>query len=150
MAVVGLDHVGVVVADLEEAVARYRAVLGLRATAVETYGEGLLRIAFLPCGDQGPTAIELLQPLRPGSSAWEFLRRRGEGIEHVALAVDDLEEELTRLAASGAGMVDRCPRPGARNTRIAFLDPAAVPGLWAELVEGPGWAAAGRKAGDGR
>jgi methylmalonyl-CoA/ethylmalonyl-CoA epimerase len=132
-----LDHVGIVVRDLDATAARYQAVLGLELDAVEDYGAGLLRIGFLEVGDAGPfgaVKLELLEPGRPGSSAWDFLTRHGEGIEHLAFFVDDVDQELERLAASGVPLIDRCARAGAGGMRIAFLEPAALDGVLGELV----------------
>lgn len=132
-----LDHVGVVVEDLDQAIVRYRTVLGLHAGPVETYGDGLLRIVFIPTGpndQEGPT-LELLQPMRSGSSAWAFLKRHGPGIEHVAFLVDELDRRLDALNHQGVALRDRCGRVGAGGMRIAFLEPEALGGLLTELVE---------------
>lgn len=133
----GIDHVGIVVKDLEAAIDRYRSVLGLPLGHIESHGEGLLRIAFLPVGGDdvvGVPKIELLEPLREGSSAWNYLQAHGEGIEHVAFLCADIDCEWERLGAAGVPLVDACPRSGAGAMRIAFMDAAALGGVVAELV----------------
>ena len=80
-----LDHIGIVVWDMQFTLRQYETVLGLKPTHIETYGDGLLDIAFLPVGsgsEFGWTKLELLQPLRPGTSAWEFLHQHGQGVAH--------------------------------------------------------------------
>ena len=132
-----LDHVGIVVRSLDRSCARYQKVLGLQVDHVEEYGAGLLRIAFLPVngGDAGHTPkLELLEPLRPGSSAWDFLEAHGEGVEHLAFLVDGLDRALDSLADRHVPLRDRCSRAGAGGMRIAFLDPTALDGVLAELV----------------
>lgn len=140
MAVRGLDHIGIIVRDLSRAIAQYQEILGLPVTRIEDYGNGLLTIAFLPLdglGRPGIPKIELLQPLRPGSSAWRFLQEKGEGIEHAAFLVDDLNGQLRRLTELGIPLWDQVARPGADGTRIAFIDPAGASGCLLELVDAP-------------
>ncbi|MFT9846873.1 VOC family protein [Aneurinibacillus sp. REN35] len=131
MAVKKLDHIGIIVSDLDEAVETYERVLGLTVDRIEDYGEGLLSIAFLPLGD---VLLELIQPLKPGSDAWDFLQRQGEGIEHLAFAVDDLHTEWHRVLAKGIPVTDTKPRPGASNTQICFLQREALRGVLGEFV----------------
>ena len=137
MSVQLLDHIGVVVRDMTYTLRQYQQVLGLAATHTENYGDGLLEIAFLPVGPEsafGRTKIELLQPLRPGSSAWNFLHDYGEGVEHLAFLVGDVNGELDRLAHLGVPMRDHVARPGAGGMQIAFLEPHALSGVLGELV----------------
>ncbi len=132
-----LDHIGVVVRDMEFTLRQYETILGLKPTHFETYGDGLLNIAFLPVGPQsefGWTKIELLQPLREGSSAWEFLHTHGEGVEHLAFLVGDVDHELDRLAHLGIPLRDTVSRPGAGGMQIAFLHPQALSGVLGEFV----------------
>ena len=110
-----LDHIGIVVRDMEFTLHQYKTVLGLKPTHSETYGNGLLEIAFIPVGTKsayGWTKIELLQPRRPGSSAWDFLHQYGEGVEHLAFLVEDVDSELDRLAHLNIPMGDQVSRPG--------------------------------------
>ncbi|MDA8195015.1 MAG: VOC family protein [Thermaerobacter sp.] len=134
----GLDHIGIIVRDLTQAARQYQEVLGLSVSRIEDYGNGLLSIAFLPVGDGNDPAVvkvELLQPHRPGSSAWRFLQEKGEGIEHLAFRADHLDGHLARMAGSGVALWDRMARPGAEGTRIAFIDPVSLSGCLVELVE---------------
>jgi methylmalonyl-CoA/ethylmalonyl-CoA epimerase len=132
-----LDHVGIVVRRIEEAAARYEQVLGLRMDHIEDYGHGLLRIGFIPVGEAGPLGavkLELLEPTRPGSAAWDFLTRHGEGVEHLAFWTRDLDGALAALDRAGVPLRDRCGRVGAGGMRIAFLEPEALGGVLGELV----------------
>jgi methylmalonyl-CoA/ethylmalonyl-CoA epimerase len=132
-----LDHIGIVVRDMEFTLHQYKTVLGLKPTHSETYGNGLLEIAFIPVGpksDYGWTKIELLQPLRSGSSAWDFLHQHGEGVEHLAFLVEDVDSELDHLAHLNIPMGDQVSRPGAGGMQIAFLNPHALSGVLAEFV----------------
>ena len=132
-----LDHIGIVVRNMEYTLRQYETVLGLKPTHIETYGEQLLDIAFLPVGpktDFGWTKLELLQPLRSGTSAWDFLQRYGEGVEHLAFLVGDVNRELDRLAHLGIPTRDSLARPGAGGMQIAFLEPQALSGVLGELV----------------
>lgn len=135
----GLDHIGIIVRDLDQAMTQYQSYLGLPTVRVEDYGQGLLRIAFIPLGlsPEGVPIpkIELLQPLRPGSSAWQFLEQKGEGIEHLAFIVEKLDDQLKRLQSQDVPLWDVSSRPGADGTRIAFLDPKGLSGCLVELVE---------------
>jgi methylmalonyl-CoA epimerase len=131
--------VGVLVRDARAAAARL-AALGLLVRAWEEYGPGELRIAFIPVGE---TLIELIEPLTDQGWNAEWLRTHGEGVQHVALAVDDLAAALAALRARGVALADEAPRRGAGNTLIAFLrDPAG--GVLVELTQPlgpPPWAA---------
>lgn len=134
MPVTMLDHIGMVVGDLKATARRIALALGLEIAAEEDYGDGLISIAFIPIGQglNGPK-IELLEPHRAGSSAWTFLTTHGDGIEHVAFLVDDVDQELGQIRAT-VPLTDYSARPGAGNMMIAFLDNAAIPGMLSELV----------------
>ncbi|HLR70909.1 MAG TPA: VOC family protein [Pseudogracilibacillus sp.] len=131
MTVKKLDHVGIIVENLEDSIAKYEKVLGIKLDRIEDYGDGLLKIAFLPIGD---VLIELIKPLKPGSDAWDFLQENGEGIEHLAFRVDDLEKELSRVMEQKIPVMDETPRDGAGNTDICFLDRKALNGVLGEFV----------------
>ncbi|WAH35211.1 VOC family protein [Alicyclobacillus dauci] len=131
MSVERLDHIGIVVSDLEQAVGQYETVLGVKLHHIEDYGEGLLRIAFLPLAN---VLLELIQPLRPGSAAWDYLQKNGGGIEHMAFRVSDLNSEIHRVIKQGVPVRDETPRPGAGNTQICFLNPVALSGALGEFV----------------
>lgn len=126
-------HVGIAVRDLDLAVDRYRA-LGLVVDALEDVPAAGARVAFLKAGG---IEIELLEPLGADSAVARFLQRRGEGLHHVAFAVEDIPSELVRLEKLGFELVDRVPRPGARGRTVAFLHPRSAHGVLLELVQEP-------------
>ncbi len=133
--VLGVDHVAVVVADLDEAVRFWRDVLGLRAGARERVEDQGVDVQMMWAGD---TRIELVHPFRADSPAARHLEKRGPGLHHLALAVDDCALAVSETRAAGARLVDEKPRAGAHATRIAFVHPAATGGTLVEFVEGGG------------
>jgi methylmalonyl-CoA/ethylmalonyl-CoA epimerase len=128
-----IDHIGVAVHDLEETLAPYVEGLGIQVAHEEEVPSQKVRVAMLPVGE---TNIELLEPTSEDSPIAKFLERKGPGIHHIALAVDDIEAALERMAAAGVRMIDEEPRPGAGGTRVAFAHPKAFNGVLVELVEG--------------
>lgn len=126
-----VDHLGVIVGDLDGAVKSFSEHLGLKLEHTERYGDEL-DIAFLPCGE---TLVELIEPLKEGGSNADYLREHGPGIQHVAFEVDDLEAALAELAGRGVEPLGDAPVPGAGGMRIAFLDPQAFDGVLVELCE---------------
>ncbi len=128
----GIEHLGVVVADLEAASHTYGQVLGLSLGAREELPARGLAVRLV---ETGGARIELLAPTRPDSEISKFLAKRGEGLHHVCLAVDDLDATLQALKARGAKLIDEKPRPGAHGTRVAFVHPNATHGVLLELVE---------------
>lgn len=126
-----VNHLGVIVADIEAATAGFRDLLGLAPEKTEVY-RGALDIAFLPCGD---TQVELIQPREDRGDAAAYLREHGPGIQHVAFEVDDLELALAELAERGVQALGEAPRPGADDTVIAFLDPRPFGGILVELCQ---------------
>lgn len=127
----GLHHLGMIVRDARATAARLRQV-GLDVAAWEDYGPGLLRIAFIPVGD---VLLELIEPLTDDGFNADWLRERGEGLQHVAFRVGDLEAAMAALRARGVALQDETPRPGAGRTRIAFLAAGTVEGLLIELTQ---------------
>ena len=127
-----IDHVGVAVPSLAEALPFYRDVLGMTPHGAEEVPEQGVRVAFLRAG---ASHIELLEPLTPESTVGKFLARRGAGLHHVALAVPDVAAALADLAARGVELIDRRPRHGAGNKLIAFLHPRATGGVLVELCQ---------------
>lgn len=125
-----VDHIGIVVRDVEEARQAYEA-LGLKVTHVKEVAEQKVIVAFLPVGD---TEIELVQPTTADSGVAGFLEKRGEGLHHICLEVDDIEATLADLKARGMRLIDQEPRPGAFG-RVAFLHPKSAHGVLIELVE---------------
>lgn len=129
LALQGLDHIGIVVRDLEATAAALERALGLKLEEVENY-QDILRIGFLPLG---PIDIELLEPITDEGLNAEFLRDHGEGVHHVAFAVEDLEASLAHALDQGAKLL-LAPTIGARGRRIAFLEGDGLGGTILELV----------------
>jgi len=132
---VGVDHVGVAVKNLDEAIGVYRDVLGFKLEAVHVLTERKVRVAFFSTG--GETNIELLEPIGSDSPVAKFLESRGEGVQHFAVRVKDIEAVLTDLKRKGTALVDDKPRAGAEGAKIAFVHPKSTKGVLLELVEKP-------------
>ncbi len=129
-----IDHVGIAVQDLEKQTAFYRDVLGLEFEGFEDLPERGLRVAVFRVGD---VHIELLQPTTPDSTMAKFIEKSGEGIHHLAFAVDDATSELERLTGAGVQTIDAQPRPGAGGAKVAFLHPKSTFRVLMELCEHP-------------
>lgn len=127
-----IEHIGIAVTSLEEAVGAYEDSLGLAVTRYEEVPEDGVRVAMIPVGE---SRLELLEATTPESPVARFLARRGPGIHHIAFEVDDIDETLNRLKAAGARVVDEVPRRGAGGTRVAFVHPSSLGGVLLELVE---------------
>jgi methylmalonyl-CoA/ethylmalonyl-CoA epimerase len=125
-----LDHIGIAVKSLDAA--RVYEALGLTIDHVETVETQKVRTAFLSVGD---SSLELLEPTGPDSPIAKFIEKRGEGIHHICLRVDDLEAHLERLKSEGYRLINEAPVPGAHGCRVAFLHPAAGNGVLIELSE---------------
>jgi methylmalonyl-CoA/ethylmalonyl-CoA epimerase len=126
-----LDHIGIAVSSIDDALPIYRA-LGLSEAGRETVASQGVVTAFLPLGE---TRLELLEPTGPDSPIAKFLERRGAGIHHVCFAVNDLEVALAELKSAGYRLVHERPVPGADGKRVAFLHPSAGHGVLIELSE---------------
>lgn len=129
-----IDHVGVAVRSIDEALAIYRA-LGLQETGREEVSTQGVITAFLPVGE---SRIELVEPTAPDSPVAKFLARRGPGVHHICFAVDNLEAALQDLESRGFRLLNAKPVPGANGRRIAFLHPQAGNGVLIELSESAG------------
>jgi methylmalonyl-CoA epimerase len=127
----GIHHVGVAVADLDEAVATWGRLFGAEVEVRETVADQGVETALLRVGDG---RIELLASLAPDTPVGKFLDRRGPGMHHVAFEVDDVAAELEQLAAGGAELIDERPRQGLEGRDVAFIHPHATGGVLAELV----------------
>lgn len=132
--ILGIDHVGIAVADLDEAIAWYGEAFGLVATHTETNEEQGVREAMLSAGDGG-AAIQLLAPLRPESAIGKFLDRNGPGIQQMAYRVADIEATSDALRAQGKRLLYPEPRRGTAGSRINFMHPKDAGGVLVELVE---------------
>lgn len=130
----GVHHIGILVRDARAAAERFRTAFGLEVTTWEDYGPGQALIGFIPIGS---TLLELVQPLSDKGFGVEWLRDRGEGLQHIAFQVDDIEAALETLKSRGVALQDEHPRPGAANTMIAFLAPETIEGYMVELVQPP-------------
>jgi methylmalonyl-CoA/ethylmalonyl-CoA epimerase len=129
--VLGIHHVGVAVADLDEAVTTWGRLFGAEVEVRETVADQGVESALLRVGDG---RIELLASLEPDTPVGKFLDRRGPGMHHVAIEVEDVAAELERLAADGAELIDERPRTGLEGREVAFVHPHATGGVLAELV----------------
>ncbi len=125
-----LDHIGIAVRSLQSA--KTYEDLGLTIDHVETVETQRVKTAFLSVGDSN---LELLEPTSPDSPIAKFIEKRGEGIHHICLRVDDIEAHLERLKAKGYRLINEAPVPGAHGCRVAFLHPSAGNGVLIELSE---------------
>ena len=128
----GMDHVGVAVKNLEEAISVYRDTLGFKLLGVHVLTERKVKVAFLSTG--GETQIELLEPLGNNSPVAKFLESRGEGIHHIAVKVDNIEKALEDFKRKGVMLVDEVPRIGVEGKKIAFVHSKSTKGVLLELV----------------
>ena len=127
-----IDHIGIAVRSLTDALKVYETAIGLNVSGFDEVDEQGVRVAMLTVGE---SRIELLEPTGPDSPIEKFMAKRGEGIHHIAVRVDNIEQALERLKASGMRLIDPVPRRGAHNTRIAFIHPSSTHGVLMELVE---------------
>jgi methylmalonyl-CoA/ethylmalonyl-CoA epimerase len=125
-----IDHIGIAVSNLDETVSFYRQVMGLEVSSTEVLNG--MKIAFLRIGD---SELEILEDLTPDGPIAHHVAKRGEGVQHVAYRVDDLEQALEEMRAKGITLIDEHPRRGARQARVAFLHPKSTKGVLIELVE---------------
>lgn len=126
-----IDHIAIVVENLEQALSVYRDALGMTVTDVREMPEQDVKMAFLPSGD---SEIELLEPIHADSGIGRYLAKRGEGLHHICLEVDDIEATLADLKAKGSQLIDETPKQGAYG-KIAFIHPKGAHGVLVELVE---------------
>ena len=129
-----LDHIGIAVSDLEAALEFYRDALGLELGPAEEVASERVRAQFLPVGE---ASLELLEATAPESAIARSVERRGPGIHHITLRVDDLQVALDRLKARGVRLVDERPRAGAGGSLVAFIHPSAAQGVLIELKQMP-------------
>lgn len=134
MTVMKVDHIGIAVQDIEAARRFYEQGLGLKLTHLEEVAAQGVRVAFLPVGE---SEIELLEPLGEEGPVASFLAKRGEGIHHVCLEVQDIEAAMAQLAEQGFQLLDKTPRLGAGGARIVFLHPRSAHGVLIELSQKP-------------
>ena len=129
-----IDHVAIVVRDLDTALRFYRDMLGIAPSRVIDFPQEGVKIAFLPMGGPSGSEIELLEPTDPAGGVARFLEKRGEGLHHICLEVEDIDEALAELTSAGAAVLDTTPRPTAEGRGI-FLHPKGTGGVLLELVQ---------------
>lgn len=129
-----VDHIGIAVGNLEEAKKFYTEVLGMKASGEEIVEEQKVKVCFIPSGD---SELELLESTTPDGPIAKFIEKNGgrNGIQHIALRVDNIEETLAELKAKGVKMIDEKPRYGAGGSSIAFVHPKASGGILVELCQ---------------
>jgi methylmalonyl-CoA/ethylmalonyl-CoA epimerase len=127
-----IDHIGVAVDDLEEAVSLYSERLGMPVQHRETVEQQGVEAVLLGVGD---SHVELLRPLGPDTAVGRFLDRNGPGMHHVAYGTDDIDSALEQARAAGLALLDERPRTGIRGSRVAFVHPKSMGGVLTELVE---------------
>jgi methylmalonyl-CoA/ethylmalonyl-CoA epimerase len=129
---VTLDHIGIAVSNLEEALAFYRDALGLEIEAPEEVASQRVRAHFVPAGG---AALELLEGTTDDSPISKYVAKRGPGLHHITLRVDDLAAALAELKARGVRLIDEAPRPGSHGSLVAFIHPASAHGVLVELQQ---------------
>jgi methylmalonyl-CoA/ethylmalonyl-CoA epimerase len=127
-----LDHIGIAVANLDEALAFYRDALGLEVEPPDEVATQGVRAHLIPAGE---VALELLEATTVDSPIAKFIARRGPGLHHITLRVDDIRAALAQLKARGVRLIDEAPRPGAHGSLVAFIHPSAAHGVLVELKE---------------
>ncbi|HEX8458248.1 MAG TPA: methylmalonyl-CoA epimerase [Pyrinomonadaceae bacterium] len=127
-----IEHIGIATHGIEEALKFWRDALGLQVVETEEVAEQGVRVAMLPVGEP---RVELLEPTSDASPVAKFLQKRGEGIHHIAVRVEDIRASLARLKEAGARLIDETPRVGAGGCLVAFVHPTSAGGVLLELVE---------------
>jgi len=132
MKVLKLDHVGIAVKSLDETLKFYTDVLGLDLASVEIVEEQKVKVAFLPIGD---TEVELLESTADDGPIAKYIERSGEGVQHLAFLVENIEEAIAEMQDKGMRMIDKMPRYGAGGAKIAFMHPKDSYRVLVELCE---------------
>lgn len=129
-----IEHIAVAVKDVEAAVKLFETLLGVTGSGIETLPEEHVKVAFF---ELEGSRLELVEGIDPDNPMSKFIERRGEGLHHICLEVENLSETLGRLQAVGFPLIDRVPKAGSRGTRVAFVHPKGCGGVLIELVEQP-------------
>jgi methylmalonyl-CoA epimerase len=129
-----IDHIGIAVKNLDNAMRKYADIFGLKATSVEVHSDLNIRICFIPVGE---VLIEFLEPLSEEGRIGKFIEENGEGIHHIAYGVTDLDGMLRIMRTEKIKLRDEQPRPGGMGSKIDFIDPIETNGVLTELVERP-------------
>ncbi|CAK7040904.1 methylmalonyl-CoA epimerase [Tissierella sp. P1] len=127
-----VDHIGIAVKNLDETLKFYEDILGMKCVDKEVVEEQKVKVAFLPIGD---TEVELLESTEEDGPIAKFIEKKGEGIQHIAYRVDDIEKAIEELKEKGIKMIDEKPRYGAGGAKIAFLHPKSTFGVLIELCQ---------------
>ncbi|MEA3477047.1 MAG: methylmalonyl-CoA epimerase [Bacteroidota bacterium] len=127
-----IEHIGIAVKSLDEAIPFYEKVFGLQCYAIEEVKEQKVKTAFFKLGQ---TKIELLESTDPEGPIGKFIEKKGQGIHHIAFAVQDIEKQLKEVAKNGVQLIDQQPRKGAEGLDIAFLHPKSTFGVLTEFCE---------------
>ncbi len=127
-----IEHIGIAVKNLNDSISYYENVLGLKCYAIEEVKEQKVKTAFFKIGE---TKIELLESTDPEGPIGKFVEKKGEGVHHIAYAVNDLESSLKEVEAKGVRLIDQKARKGAEGLNIAFLHPKSTGGVLTELCE---------------
>ena len=127
-----IDHLGIATREIAETLEFWRDALGLQLHDIEEVPDQKVRVAML---DLGESRVELLEPTSADSPIAKFLEKRGPGIHHIAVGVDDINAALNRLRNQGARLIDESPRPGAGGSLVAFVHPSTANGVLLELVQ---------------
>jgi methylmalonyl-CoA/ethylmalonyl-CoA epimerase len=133
-----LDHIGIAVSNLDEALAFYRDALGLEIETPEEVATQKVRAHFIPLGELGRgtgASLELLEASDPSSPIAKYLQKRGPGLHHITLRVDDIAAALAQLKARGVRLIDETPTPGAHGSLVAFVHPSSAHGVLVELKQ---------------
>ncbi|MCD6487241.1 MAG: methylmalonyl-CoA epimerase [Syntrophobacterales bacterium] len=132
MKILCVDHIGIATSNMDKSANFYTQILGLELAGTEEVTEQKVRTAFLPVGE---SEIEILESTVPDGPIARHISKNGEGIQHIALRVDDIEAALKELKDKGVGLIDETPRRGAGGTKIAFIHPRAAGGVLLELCQ---------------
>lgn len=132
MKTTGIDHIGIVVKNIDEALKLYKDLLGIIPSGEEIMEDRGLKVCFINIGD---TRIELLQPIRDNSEVSAFLEKKGEGLHHTAYRVENLEDMILKAKELGLKSLSDVPKSGAHNTSVVFLHPKTTNGVLVELVK---------------
>lgn len=125
-----IEHIGIAVSNLDEAIKYWENVMGLKCYNIEEVTDQKVRTAFFKIGE---VKIELLEPTSPESTIASFIEKKGQGVHHIALAVDDTNEALTDVESKGVRLIDKSARNGAEGLKIGFLHPKSTLGVLTEL-----------------
>ncbi len=132
MKILKIDHIGIAVNSIDQSADFWSGILGLDLTGKETVNEQKVTTAFFPVGE---SEVELLESTAPDGPVARYIEKKGEGVQHIAFRVENIEEALIELKEKGVKLIDETPRRGAGGAKIAFLHPKATQGVLVELCE---------------